>query len=155
VQPASGLPTATATDADDTRNAQREALRSVLAIWIERLPGAFTFPPRPLKRGIHVEIIAAEPDMPANMVSAAMRFWVSSQDYQRALMCPGAMRFGLTGEPIEAVSPQHQADAAAWLCVRKKRRRRCARSPELRGEASHNEEPEGGAPSAIVRSKLR
>jgi sRNA-binding protein len=109
---------------------------------MERWPDAFSLPPRPLKRGVHVEIIAAEPDMPAKMVGAAIRFWVSSRHYQRALTRPGAMRFGLNGEPVEAVSPQHQADAAAWLRTMAMRRRAAtsARSPKPERDTPTNAE---------------
>ena len=72
--------------------------------------------PLPLMLGVHKPLAAARP--PEHSVSAvkeALHAWLRRKRYRAALVAEGAMRHDLTGEPVEPVSPEHQAHARTWL----------------------------------------
>jgi sRNA-binding protein len=109
---------------DTRRRQQMRAAWTVLSRWMDLCPEAFTHPPKPLAIGTHDAIVAATPEVPPAVVHGALRDWTSSHQYQRALASIGAMRVGLDGEVVEAVSAEHQAGAVARLAAMRPKNRR-------------------------------
>lgn len=76
-------------------------------------PGAV----RPLAIGIRGQIVRALQLGAADVRRLArfLRTWTSQPAYRAALAAPGAMRHGLGGQPVEAVSARHRAHARKQL----------------------------------------
>ena len=96
-------------------NKQRlAAALDLIAILAERFPACFAVNPsyrRPLKIGIHVDILAQLSDTIAPRdLSVALRIYVSNIKYLNALVA-GADRVDLTGMPAGTVTAEH-ADIA-------------------------------------------
>jgi sRNA-binding protein len=94
--------------------AKYERNRSVLALLAEKWPACFSIYEqrrrRPLKIGIHHDIIAAlDGAVTAKSLSAALRRYVSNAVYRRRLRA-GALRFDRDGRPAGAV-PADQVPA--------------------------------------------
>ena len=73
---------------------------------------------------------------------AALHSWVTRHSYLKALVADGALRCGLDGQAVEAVDPQHQAEAASKLIAaidEAKAKRAAARpSPEMQEEGAND-----------------
>jgi len=96
-------------------NKQRlAAALDLVCILAKRFPAAFAIKPsyrRPLKLGIHVDILAQLNDAIApSDLSAALRIYVSNSTYLKALVA-GADRIDLNGMPAGTVTAD-QADIA-------------------------------------------
>lgn len=82
---------------------------------LERLyPGAFGFPRRPLKLGIHKDIHARHPSWPLRMLAAHLSHWTGQRDYLLALRF-GAVRKGLDGKASGTVGEEEARVAAERL----------------------------------------
>src|SRR5215475_12644254 len=81
---------------------------------------------RPLKLGIREDVLAAlDGAIPAGKVSAALRWYVSSPEYQRRLV-HGAWRVDLNGRPAGTVSQEDEAHARAQLAALEAEQAECA-----------------------------
>jgi ProP effector len=79
-----------------------------------------------LKRGIREDVLAALGGaISAGKVSAALRWYVSSPEYQRRLV-HGAWRVDLNGKPAGIVSQEDEAHARAQLASIEAKRAKCA-----------------------------
>jgi ProP effector len=96
----------------------RNAIVAVISLLAEKWPCCFSIPEsrrRPLKLGIREDVLAAlDGAIPAGKVSAALRWYVSSPEYQRRLV-HGAWRVDLNGRPAGTVSEEDEAHARALL----------------------------------------
>ena len=85
------------------------AIRAVISLLAEKWPSCFSIIEcgrRPLKLGIRDDVLAAlDSAISAGKVSAALRWYVSSPEYQHRLL-HGAWRVDLNGRPAGTVS-QH------------------------------------------------
>jgi ProP effector len=101
----------------------RNAIVGVISLLAEKWPCCFSIPysqRRPLKLGIREDVLAALGSATsAGKVSAALRWYVSSPEYQRRLV-HGAWRVDLNGKPAGIVSQEDEAHARAnWLRSRR------------------------------------
>ena len=101
----------------NTMNKQRlAAALDLIGVLAERFPACFAVNPsyrRPLKLGIHVDILAQLNDATAPRdLSAALRIYVSNSKYLKALVA-GADRVDLNGVPAGTVTAEHAAVARA------------------------------------------
>lgn len=102
--------------------APRHPLLVKLAEWH---PAVFGEEPRPLKRGIYEDLMAAHGDsLQAEDVKAALALHTRSTRYLNAL-ASGQPRRDLAGQPVEAVAPDQRHHALVEV-----HRRRQQRSPE-------------------------
>jgi ProP effector len=62
---------------------QKRAVRDIIATLAERFPACFSLDRhrKPLKVGIHDEVLAALPDVPAKQVGLALRAYTSNPSY--------------------------------------------------------------------------
>jgi len=84
------------------------AVESTINLLCERFPKAFArFEQRrqPLKIGIHLDLIAAIPDVPEKDLRVALRIYTANAVY-RSRLCVGAPRINLNGEPAGVVTPE-------------------------------------------------
>jgi ProP effector len=113
------------------------AIVAVIGSLAEEWPCCFSIPEsrrRPLKLGIREDVLAAlDGAIPAGKVSAALRWYVSSPEYQRRLV-HGAWRVDLNGRPAGTVSQEDEAHARALLVA-------IQRKPPERTLASSDAEP--------------
>jgi hypothetical protein len=71
---------------------------------------------KPLRIGVGAEIEAALAGKASRkLIRDAVGYWTNGPDYLAALARPGAMRHGLDGTPVEAVSHEHREDARRRL----------------------------------------
>jgi ProP effector len=110
-------------------NKQRlAAALELIGVLAERFPACFAVNPsyrRPLKLGIHVDILAQLSDMIAPRdLSNALCIYVSNIRYQRALVA-GAERVDLKGMPAGTVTTEH-ADIAKAQYKRQREKRKVA-----------------------------
>jgi ProQ/FINO family len=99
---------------------QRKRARLAALAWLKvAYPPLFGYPPRPLAIGIGKLIWAAAKDagVKRNDLGAALHYHVHRQAYLAALAADGAMRFGLDGEPVGPVEPEHRTEALKLLAV--------------------------------------
>jgi hypothetical protein len=82
-------------------------------------------PAKPLKLGIHHDVMGRWPDLDRKLLSAAMGYYCGSNGYLAALR-PGAIRYDLDGQPSGEVSAEHAASAKARCKARKTRRQRAS-----------------------------
>jgi RNA chaperone ProQ/FINO-like protein len=96
---------------------RNQARRDALAWLRNAFPALFGYPPLPLAVGIGKAIVAVaiEAGRAKHATRAALHYWVHGHAYLVALAAPGAMRCGLDGQAVEAVDPQHQAEAARLI----------------------------------------
>jgi hypothetical protein len=96
-----------------------------IAMLAERWPACFHVferPRRPLKLGIHLDILAAlDGAMTLQELRQALCFYTGNHCYLRR-MSAGAARIGLDGNPTGTVSTEEAAAAAARLASYKRRR---------------------------------
>jgi sRNA-binding protein len=103
------------TSSETSRKAAARAARAWLQSTWPLSVGAYL----PLAVGVREAIIAAASDLHSpRAISDALRAHVASPKYVAALSRPGAVRVSLSGEPVEPVSPDHQAHAAAVAAQR-------------------------------------
>jgi sRNA-binding protein len=77
--------------------------------------------------------------------------WVTSHSYLKALVADGAVRCGLDDQAVEAVDPQHQAEARKLIAAvdAAKAKRAAARSsPEMQEEGANDLSRTPPAPTA-------
>jgi sRNA-binding protein len=112
------------------------AILAVISLLAEKWPSCFSIIEsgrRPLKRGIREDVLAALGGaVSAGKVSAALRWYVSSPEYQRRLV-HGAWRVDLNGKPVGIVSQEDEAHARAQLAAIEAKRAECvsASTPAL------------------------
>jgi ProP effector len=112
------------------------AILAVISLLAEKWPSCFSIIEsgrRPLKRGIREDVLAALGGaVSAGKVSAALRWYVSSPEYQRRLV-HGAWRVDLNGKPVGIVSQEDEAHARAHLAAIEAKRAECvsASTPAL------------------------
>jgi ProP effector len=94
---------------------------------------------RPLKIGIHAELVAA--GIEPSLINAALRLYCACYGYRRAMLT-GSVRLGLDGEPAGVVTLEEAASAeelqkrkAKWLAHKEVMRRRAEEKERLRQEA--------------------
>jgi len=96
----------------------RNAIVAAISLLAEKWPCCFSIPEsrrRPLKLGIREDVLASlDGAIPAGKVSAALRWYVSSPEYQRRLV-HRAWRVDLNGRPAGTVSEEDEAQARALL----------------------------------------
>jgi sRNA-binding protein len=88
--------------------------------WLKAaFPVLFGYPPRPLAVGIGKLITPAAraAGVKPYDVGAALHYFTRGQSYLKALAADGAMRFGLDGEPVGPVEPEHRTEALKLLAV--------------------------------------
>jgi ProP effector len=81
---------------------------------IERFPQCFVLArdrKRPLKTGIHRDLIAALPEVPPKRLTAALGWYAGSWAYLKN-MTAGAVRIDLNGQPVGEVTSEEAAAAA-------------------------------------------
>ena len=105
------------------------AILAVISLLAEKWPCCFSIIEsgrRPLKLGIRDDVLAALGGaISAGRVSAALRWYVSSPEYQRRLV-HGAWRVDLNGRPAGTVSQEDEAHARAQLAAIEAERAECA-----------------------------
>src|SRR5262245_49239073 len=105
------------------------AILAVISLLAEKWPCCFSIIEsgrRPLKLGIRDDVLAALGGaISAGRVSAALRWYVSSPEYQRQLP-HGAWRVDLNGRPAGTVSQEDEAHARAQLAAIEAKRAECA-----------------------------
>ena len=105
------------------------AILAVISLLAEKWPSCFSIIEsgrRPLKLGIRDDVLAAlDGAISAGKVSAALRWYVSSPEYQRRLL-HGAWRVDLNGRPAGTVSQEDEAHARAQLAAIEAKRAECA-----------------------------
>jgi ProP effector len=74
---------------------------------------------RPLKLGIHLDIAAAAPEIPAKEIRTALRIYVTNTGYLHACKA-GATRIDLNGEPAGCVTDDEARNAAERRTARSK-----------------------------------
>ena len=98
----------------------RHAILAVISLLAEKWLSCFSIIEsgrRPLKLGIRDDVLAAlDGAISAGKVSAALRWYVSSPEYQRRLL-HGAWRVDLNGRPAGTVSQEDEAHARAQLAA--------------------------------------
>lgn len=87
-------------------------------------PGLFGETPKPLKRGVFEDLVAAHPEaLPPEALKAAMALHTRSSRYLAAV-ASGQPRHGLDGTPVEPVAPEQRHHALVEV-----HRRRQGRDP--------------------------
>ncbi|HSX94344.1 MAG TPA: ProQ/FINO family protein [Hydrogenophaga sp.] len=105
-------------------SAPRHPLLTQLAEWH---PALFGDEPRPLKRGIYEDLLAAHGELDGEALKAALGIHTRSTRYLNAV-ASGQPRRNLQGETVEVVAPEQRHHAIVEVF-----RRRQARSPEDMG----------------------
>jgi ProP effector len=113
------------------------ATQALIELLAEQFPRAFFVfqrRRRPLKLGIHRDIIAAlDGAITPEELSAALRYYVGNACYLRACRA-GAERIDLAGEAAGAVTPEESANSAAVLARRKAKDSRISVSGKAKPE---------------------
>src|SRR5207249_2551702 len=106
---------------------RRELAAETLAILYARFPLTFALEGhrRPLKIGIDRDLSNAATDIAPRAIKEALRLYVGSQRYQRALVV-GAERVDLAGAPTGIVSAEVAAKAKASIELVIERRNQAA-----------------------------
>jgi ProP effector len=135
------------------------AALDLIGVLAERFPACFAVNPsyrRPLKIGIHVDILAQLSDTIAPRdLSAALRIYVTNIKYLKALVA-GADRVDFNGVPAGMVSEEHAAIAKArregWYDKRKAKQKQLAVAPAKPAEPPKSV---AAAPRRISLADLR
>jgi sRNA-binding protein len=119
-------------------------------VFVERFPSAF-LPPRPLKIGIHADIVAAMPEIAVRDIGMVLRLHVSRDAYLRAMIA-GTDRVGLDGTAVGSVTEEQAQDAHKILERRAEKRARkiAAQQAEAKAAARKATEKEGAGQKAIA-----
>jgi sRNA-binding protein len=134
------------------------AILAVISLLAEKWPSCFSIIEsgrRPLKRGIREDVLAALGGaVSAGKVSAALRWYVSSPEYQRRLV-HGSWRVDLNGKPACIVSQEDEAHARAQLASIEAKRAECvsASTPAL-NLAERMKQTSQGQPNAPPAARL-
>jgi sRNA-binding protein len=120
-------------------NSKTTAAIAVIRALAEKYPkaiGVKRAQVKPLAVGIHDQLVAAAADMGIDnkATKRALSVYFKGPYYLSALRDPGAMRVALSGEEVEAVSPEHAAHAAERLVEQLKRA--TARAAAIRAECA-------------------
>lgn len=102
---------------------------------------------RPLKIGIHAELVAA--GVEPNLINAALRLYCASYGYRRAMLT-GAARLGLDGEPAGVVTLEEAASAEE---LQKRKVKWLAHKEVMRQRAEEKERERQEAEAAVARPK--
>jgi len=133
----------------------------VIAALCEKFPAAFfQFEQRrrPLKLGIHKDILAAMPAITAKEIHAAMRYYTSNEFYCRGCI-EGAARIGLDGGELGTVTAGEAASSAARLAgikawkKEKVTARKAAAAKKAAADAKAKAEARAGARAAEIEAK--
>ena len=92
-------------------------VREIVGLLCAQFPDAFsgTEQPRPLKIGIHADVVAAlGGKVKSREVRSALAVFASRPGYLRSLTA-GTQRFGIDGQPPGTVTPEEAAHAQARL----------------------------------------
>jgi hypothetical protein len=103
-----------------TDQRQRKRARLATLAWLKAtFPLLFGYPPRPLAIGIGKLITPAAraAGLKREDVGAALHYLTRGQGYLAALAADGAMRFGLDGEPVGPVEPEHRTEALKLIAA--------------------------------------
>ena len=109
-----GKPAPTAAAAAAPRPRQPLSATAIGAMLIERFPQCFVLArnrKRPLKIGIHRDLIAAIPEVPPKRLRAALGWYAGSWAYLKN-MTAGAARIDLNGQSAGEVTAEEAATAA-------------------------------------------
>jgi ProP effector len=95
---------------------------AILAEWFPKTFWIYEGRRRPLKVGIHIDIIertagAIEP----KELGRALRYYTANTGYLRSASRPGAVRVDLDGQPAGVVTPEQAAATRLRLSLRKQR----------------------------------
>jgi ProP effector len=111
------------------------AALELIGVLAERFPAAFAIKPsyrRPLKLGIHVDILAQLSDMIAPRdLSNALRSYTSNRCYLHSCLTAGTPRIDLNGEVAGQVTESEAAHAAERLNLQKARQQEKAEPPTV------------------------
>lgn len=117
-------------------------LRARLPRWPAVLPSAVGEPIKPLKIGLHNELLALLPaeDAPAGreLLKVTLGRYCNSRQYLAAVAAAQAMRHDMDGQPVEPVIDQHKMKPS-WARAKRSKGRSMAAAPT---------EPEAGAAAA-------
>jgi sRNA-binding protein len=134
----------------------RNAIVAVISLLAEKWPCCFSIPEsrrRPLKLGIREDVLASlDGAIPAGKVSAALRWYVSSPEYQRRLV-HGAWRVDLNGRPAGTVSEEDEAHARALLFAMQPKPPERARAEPQRVEQTLQTEQRNVPPAPRLPAK--
>lgn len=97
------------------RKVEPAARDAVIVRLREAFPGAFNAERPPLRIGIHTEITERMPDIQADALAAALRWWTGDIEYLAGVVCQHP-RVGLDGQPSGEV-PQDDHAAAALSAI--------------------------------------
>ena len=139
-------------------NKQRlTAALELIGVLAERFPACLAVNPsyrRPLKLGIHVDILAQLSDTIAPRdLSAALRIYVSNRKYLKALVA-GADRVDLNGMPAGTVTAEH-ADIAKDQYERRREKQKAKQKQLAVAPAKPAESPVAAAPRRLSLADLR
>jgi ProP effector len=118
---------------------RRELAAETLPILAERFPLSFSLQEshrRPLKIGIDRDLASAVTDISTRAIKDALRFYVGSSKYQRALV-HGAERIDLAGAPAGIVSAEAAAQAKASIELASRRRKQASVATREEQDASN------------------
>lgn len=129
-------------------------LLAVIELLAETFPKCFAVLEtrrRPLKLGIHHDIVAAQPSLDTKLLRRALHrytyctaYWISLGRYQ--------YRYDLNGDIAGEVSEEHRAGALAGIAALKRRRENQKRDREMK--AAKEERERVGHPSNANKPKL-
>jgi len=135
------------------------AILAVVSLLAEKWPCCFSIIEsgrRPLKLGIRDEVLVGLGGaISAGKVSAALRWYVSSPEYQRRLV-HGAWRIDLNGKPAGSVSQEDEAHARAQLVAIEAKRAECvsASTPALNLAERMKQTSQAGQPNVLSAARL-
>jgi len=98
----------------------RQGVLETLGVLREWFPAAFAGRPRPLKVGIHKDLIERAPAITPVEIARALGYHTKSNGYLLALK-PGAPRVDLDGDEVGAVTDGEAVYAKGFFDARKKR----------------------------------
>lgn len=113
----------------------RQVVFDTLAILRARFPNCFARPDRPrrqpLKIGIHLDIIAALPELPATDIARALRFYTGDIRYLKSCV-EGRHRIGIDGQPtgtVTADEAEHCEKSLQGILAKRQKSRLQSQSP--------------------------
>ena len=126
----------------------------VLARLAELYPALFGETLRPLKRGIFQDLLAAHPDsLDKDGLKAALALHTRSTRYLNAV-ASGAQRHDLSGQPVEAIAPEHVHHALVEVFRRRQQRSAEDLRPKLLRRLAQAFETSGLSREAYVEKVL-
>lgn len=126
----------------------------MLARLAELYPALFGETLRPLKRGIFQDLLAAHPDsLDKDGLKAALALHTRSTRYLNAV-ASGAQRHDLSGQPVEAIAPEHVHHALVEVFRRRQQRSAEDLRPKLLRRLAQAFETSGLSREAYVEKVL-